>query len=48
MVLPYAHAGTGKLSVFHDATHWIMKGEEAQYNWQKVHAWLDQYLGDSR
>jgi dipeptidyl aminopeptidase/acylaminoacyl peptidase len=34
----------GKLLVFHDANHWIMKGEEARYYWQEVHDWLDQYL----
>ena len=34
----------GKLLVFHDANHWIMKGEEARYYWQQVHDWLHQYL----
>ena len=34
----------GRLLVFHDANHWIMKGEEARYFWQEVHAWLEQYL----
>lgn len=37
----------GKLLVFHDANHWIMKGEEARYYWQQVHDWLDQYLSDN-
>ena len=32
----------GKLLVFHDANHWIMKGEEARYFWQEVQAWLAQ------
>ena len=36
----------GRLLVFHDANHWIMKGEEARYFWQEVHAWLAQYLQD--
>lgn len=34
----------GRLLVFHDADHWIMKGEEARYFWQEVHAWLAKYL----
>jgi len=34
----------GKLLVFHDANHWIMKGEEARYYWQQVHEWLAKYL----
>jgi dipeptidyl aminopeptidase/acylaminoacyl peptidase len=34
----------GRLLVFHDASHWIMKGEEARYYWQEVHAWLAEYL----
>jgi dipeptidyl aminopeptidase/acylaminoacyl peptidase len=37
----------GKLLVFHDANHWIMKGEEARYYWQQVHDWLDKYLSNS-
>ena len=37
----------GRLLVFHDANHWIMKGEEARYYWQEVHAWLAKYLGES-
>jgi len=36
----------GKLLVFHDANHWIMKGEEARYYWQQVHEWLAKYLGE--
>ncbi|MEJ2383660.1 MAG: S9 family peptidase [Xanthomonadales bacterium] len=36
----------GRLLVFHDANHWIMKGEEARYYWQEVHAWLARYLLD--
>ena len=36
----------GRLLVFHDANHWIMKGEEARYFWDEVFAWLDQYLGE--
>jgi dipeptidyl aminopeptidase/acylaminoacyl peptidase len=35
----------GRLLVFHDANHWIMKGEEARYFWDEVFAWLDRYLG---
>lgn len=34
----------GRLLVFHDANHWIMKGEEARYYWQEVHDWLARYL----
>ena len=34
----------GRLLVFHDANHWIMKGEEARYYWAEVHAFLDEYL----
>ena len=34
----------GRLLVFHDANHWIMKGEEARYFWNEVHAWLAKYL----
>lgn len=36
----------GRLLVFHDANHWIMKGEEAKYFWEEVHAWLAKYLLD--
>lgn len=36
----------GRLLVFHDANHWIMKGEEARYYWQEVHAWLAKYLSE--
>ncbi|MDH4018680.1 MAG: S9 family peptidase [Xanthomonadales bacterium] len=34
----------GKLLVFHDANHWVMKGAEARYYWEEVHAWLAEYL----
>jgi len=34
----------GRLLVFHDANHWIMKGEEARYYWQEVHSWFAKYL----
>ncbi len=34
----------GRLLVFHDANHWIMKGAEARYYWNEVHAWLARYL----
>jgi len=37
----------GRLLVFHDANHWIMKGEEARYYWQQVHEWLEKYLHDT-
>ncbi|MEM7280234.1 MAG: S9 family peptidase [Pseudomonadota bacterium] len=36
----------GRLLVFHDADHWIMKGSEARYYWEEVHAWLAEYLSD--
>ncbi|MEL7451399.1 MAG: S9 family peptidase [Pseudomonadota bacterium] len=35
-----------KLLVFHDADHWIMKGSEARYYWNEVHAWVAKHLGD--
>lgn len=34
----------GKLLVFHDANHWVMKGPEARYYWEEVHSWLAKYL----
>jgi dipeptidyl aminopeptidase/acylaminoacyl peptidase len=34
----------GRLLVFHDANHWIMKGAEARYYWQEVHTFLGKYL----
>jgi len=34
----------GRLLVFHDADHWIMKGGEARHYWEEVHAWLAKYL----
>ena len=36
----------GRLLVFHSADHWIMKGAEARYYWDEVHAWLAEYLGE--
>lgn len=36
----------GRLLVFHDADHWIMKGSEARHYWEEVHAWLAEYLAD--
>jgi dipeptidyl aminopeptidase/acylaminoacyl peptidase len=36
----------GRLLVFHDANHWIMKGSEAKYYWEEVHAWLEKYLAE--
>jgi dipeptidyl aminopeptidase/acylaminoacyl peptidase len=36
----------GRLLVFHDANHWIMKGEEARHFWDELHAWLGKYLLD--
>jgi len=36
----------GRLLVFHDADHWIMKGAEAKHHWEEVHAWLRKYLLD--
>jgi dipeptidyl aminopeptidase/acylaminoacyl peptidase len=27
----------GRLLVFHDADHWIMKGAEAKHHWEEVH-----------
>jgi dipeptidyl aminopeptidase/acylaminoacyl peptidase len=37
----------GRLLVFHDADHWIMKGAEAKHYWEEVHAWLAQWLSDA-
>ena len=34
----------GRLLVFHDADHWIMKGAEAKHYWEEVLAWLAKYL----
>ncbi len=34
----------GRLLVFHDANHWIMKGGDARYFWGEVHGWLAKYL----
>ena len=34
----------GRLLVFHDADHWIMKGEEARYYWEEAHAFLAKHL----
>jgi dipeptidyl aminopeptidase/acylaminoacyl peptidase len=36
----------GRLLVFHDADHWIMKGPEAKHYCEEVHAWLHNYLAD--
>lgn len=35
-----------RLLVFHDASHWIMKGKEARHFWEEVHDWLAAYLKD--
>jgi dipeptidyl aminopeptidase/acylaminoacyl peptidase len=37
----------GRLLVFHDANHWIMKGEEARYYWAQVHEFLNKYLANN-
>ena len=34
----------GRLLVFHEADHWIMKGPEARHYWDEVLAWLATYL----
>ena len=34
----------GRLLVFHDANHWVMKGPEAKFYWDEMHAWLASYL----
>lgn len=34
----------GRLLVFHDANHWIMKGGDAKYFWSELHGWLAKYL----
>ena len=34
----------GKLLVFHEANHWVMKGAEAKHYWSEVHEWLARYL----
>ncbi|MGD9020233.1 MAG: prolyl oligopeptidase family serine peptidase [Lysobacterales bacterium] len=34
----------GRLLVFHDANHWVMKGPEAKLYWEELHAWLARYL----
>ena len=37
----------GRLLVFHDADHWIMKGAEAKHYWEEVLAWLEKWLSPS-
>ncbi len=37
----------GRLLVFHDADHWIMKGAEAKHYWEEVLAWLEKWLSSS-
>ncbi|MBT8137952.1 MAG: prolyl oligopeptidase family serine peptidase, partial [Gammaproteobacteria bacterium] len=34
----------GRLLVYHDANHWIMKGAEAKHYWEQVHEWLARHL----
>jgi dipeptidyl aminopeptidase/acylaminoacyl peptidase len=34
----------GKLIVFPDANHWIMKGEDSRFWYSQVHDWLAKYL----
>lgn len=34
----------GKLIVFPDENHWILKGENSRFFYQEVHAWLGKYL----
>jgi len=38
----------GRLIVFHKANHWIMRGADARYFWNEVHAWLAQHLAAGR
>ncbi|NIP19170.1 MAG: hypothetical protein GWM87_14160 [Xanthomonadales bacterium] len=38
--------GISERDRIHDANHWIMKGAEAKYFWEEVHAWLAKYLLD--
>ena len=38
----------GKLLVFHDANHWVMKGPEARHYWSEVHDWLGRYLDEPK
>ena len=33
-----------RLVVFPDATHWVLKGEDARYHMQEVLNWLKKYL----
>lgn len=34
----------GKLIVFPDENHWILKAENSKFFYQEVHAWLEKYL----
>ena len=34
----------GKMLVFPDANHWIMKGDDSRFWYGEVHAWLAKYL----
>jgi len=34
----------GRLLVFHQANHWIMRGADARYFWREVHDWLGRHL----
>ena len=33
-----------KLIVFPDATHWVLKGEDARFHMSEVLGWLKKYL----
>jgi dipeptidyl aminopeptidase/acylaminoacyl peptidase len=37
----------GRLIVFPDENHWILKGENSRFFYRELHAWLKKYIGDS-
>jgi dipeptidyl aminopeptidase/acylaminoacyl peptidase len=38
----------GRLLVFPEENHWILKGEDSRFFYAEVHAWLAKYLSSSR
>jgi dipeptidyl aminopeptidase/acylaminoacyl peptidase len=38
----------GRLLVFPDENHWILKGENSRFFYAEVHAWLAKYLSPPR
>jgi len=38
----------GRLLVFPEENHWILKGEDSRFFYAEVHAWLAKYLSSPR